>query len=153
MWRHKRFRFSPCIGKISWRGKWQPTPVLLRGKFHGQRSLVGLVHGVTNSQTQLSDWAYTVHTFSGGRWGRFRWATALSFFGMLVIRSGKMIEWDIHSRGSGLGSYYLIFNPSPLSQGEEGFWALFSQTWSEVSWCQGIIATSYMQGNFIVMKP
>ena len=24
-----------------WRGKWQSTPVLLPGKFHGQRSLVG----------------------------------------------------------------------------------------------------------------
>ena len=24
-----------------WRSKWQPTPVLLPGKFHGQKSLVG----------------------------------------------------------------------------------------------------------------
>ena len=29
------------VGKIPWRRKWQPTPVLLPGKFHGQRSLVG----------------------------------------------------------------------------------------------------------------
>ena len=28
-------------GKIPWRRKWQPTPVLLPGKFHEQRSLVG----------------------------------------------------------------------------------------------------------------
>ena len=28
------------VGKIPWRRKWQPTPVLLPGKFHGQRSLV-----------------------------------------------------------------------------------------------------------------
>ena len=27
--------------KIPWRGKWQPTPVLLPRKFHGWRSLVG----------------------------------------------------------------------------------------------------------------
>ena len=27
------------IGKIPWRRKWQPTPVFLAGKFHGQRSL------------------------------------------------------------------------------------------------------------------
>ena len=33
--------FNPWIGKISWRRKWQPTPVLLPGKSHGQRSLVG----------------------------------------------------------------------------------------------------------------
>ena len=26
---------------VSWRGKWQPTPVFLPGGFHGQRSLVG----------------------------------------------------------------------------------------------------------------
>ena len=30
----------PGFGKIPWRRKWQPTPVLLPGKFHGQRSLV-----------------------------------------------------------------------------------------------------------------
>ena len=31
----------PGSGIFSWRRKWQPTPVLLPGKFHGQRSLVG----------------------------------------------------------------------------------------------------------------
>ena len=39
--RHKRRGFSPWVGKIPWRGKWQPTPVFLPGKSHGQRSLVG----------------------------------------------------------------------------------------------------------------
>ena len=33
--------FSPWIGKTPWRRKWQPTPVLLPGKSHGQRNLVG----------------------------------------------------------------------------------------------------------------
>ena len=33
--------FSPWVGKILWRRKWQPTPVFLPGKSHGQRSLVG----------------------------------------------------------------------------------------------------------------
>ena len=28
-------------GKIPWRRKWQPTPVFLPGKSHGQRSLLG----------------------------------------------------------------------------------------------------------------
>ena len=36
-----RPRFSLWFGKISWRRKWQLTPVSLPGKFHGQRSLVG----------------------------------------------------------------------------------------------------------------
>ena len=37
----KRHEFDPCVRKISWRRKWQPTPVFLSGKFHGHRSLVG----------------------------------------------------------------------------------------------------------------
>ena len=32
--------FDPWVGKIPWRMKWQPTPVFLLGKSHGQRSLV-----------------------------------------------------------------------------------------------------------------
>ena len=37
----RRCRFYPCIGKMPWRRKWQPTPVLfLPGEFHGQRGLV-----------------------------------------------------------------------------------------------------------------
>ena len=36
-----RPEFDPWIGKIPWRRKWQPSPVLLPGKSHGQRSLVG----------------------------------------------------------------------------------------------------------------
>ena len=32
---------DPWVGKIPWRRKWQPTPVLLPGKFCGLRNLVG----------------------------------------------------------------------------------------------------------------
>ena len=31
----------PWVRKIPWRRKWQPTPVFLPGKFHGQRNLAG----------------------------------------------------------------------------------------------------------------
>ena len=34
-------RFDLLVGKIPWRGKWQPTPAFLPEKSHGQRSLVG----------------------------------------------------------------------------------------------------------------
>ena len=37
----RRRGFDPWVGKIPWRKKWQPMPVLLPGKSHGQRSLVG----------------------------------------------------------------------------------------------------------------
>ena len=36
-----RWSFFNTVRKISWRREWQPTPVFLPGKFHGQRSLVG----------------------------------------------------------------------------------------------------------------
>ena len=35
----RRHGFYPWVGKR--KRKWQPTPVFLLGKFHGQRSLVG----------------------------------------------------------------------------------------------------------------
>ena len=39
--RHRRLRFDPWVGKVPWRRKWQPTPVFLPGKSHGQKSLTG----------------------------------------------------------------------------------------------------------------
>ena len=41
--------------------QWHPTPVLLPGKSHGQRSLVAAVHGVAKSRTRLSDFTFTFH--------------------------------------------------------------------------------------------
>ena len=37
--RYMRRRFNPWVMKIPWSRKWQPIPVFLPGKFHGQRSL------------------------------------------------------------------------------------------------------------------
>jgi len=37
----RRPAFNPWVGKIPWRGAWQPTPVLFPGEFLGQRSLAG----------------------------------------------------------------------------------------------------------------
>ena len=52
----RRRMFNPRVMKIPWRRKWQPTPVLLPGKLHGQSSLAGYKPmGSQRSQTQLSD--------------------------------------------------------------------------------------------------
>ena len=51
--------FNPCVRKIPWRRKWQPTPVLLPGKFHRWRAWRAMVHGVAKSRTQLSDFTFT----------------------------------------------------------------------------------------------
>ena len=42
-------------GEDPWRRNWQPTPVFLPGKSHGQRNLVGSSPWGPKSQTQLSD--------------------------------------------------------------------------------------------------
>ena len=35
----RRCEFNPWVRMIPWRRKWQPTPVFLPGRSHGQRSL------------------------------------------------------------------------------------------------------------------
>ena len=53
--RCRKHGFDPWIGKIQWRRKWQPSPVFLPRKFHGQTSLsMGL-------QRSGHDWV-TEHT-------------------------------------------------------------------------------------------
>ena len=37
----RRSGFNRWVEEISWRKKWQPTPVFLPGKSYGQRNLVG----------------------------------------------------------------------------------------------------------------
>ena len=53
--------FDPWVGKTPWRRERLPTPIFWPGGFHGQRSLtVYIVHGVTKSQTQLSDFHFSL---------------------------------------------------------------------------------------------
>ena len=41
----QRLWFHSWVGKIPWRRKWQLTTVFLPRKSHGERSLVGYIHG------------------------------------------------------------------------------------------------------------
>ena len=52
--------FDPWVGETPWRRKWQPTPVFLPGKSHGQRSLVGYSPwGLQRVGHKWSDLAHT----------------------------------------------------------------------------------------------
>ena len=53
--------FDLWVRKFPWRRKWQPTPVFLPGKSHGQRSLVGYSpYGCKESDTtEVTQHAYT----------------------------------------------------------------------------------------------
>ena len=58
-WQCRRPGFNPCVGKIPWRRKRQPTPVFLPGEFHGQRSLAGYRpwgHKESDTTEQLTLW-------------------------------------------------------------------------------------------------
>ena len=50
----------PGSRKISWKRKWQPTPVFLPGKSHGQRSLVGYSPGCLK-ELDMTEHAHTRH--------------------------------------------------------------------------------------------
>ena len=52
---NRRCRFSPWVGKIPWRRKWQHTPAFLPRESHRQRSLTGYSPWVAKSRTWLSD--------------------------------------------------------------------------------------------------
>ena len=41
MKKHRRHELDPWVGKISWREKWEPTPIFLPGESHEQRRLAG----------------------------------------------------------------------------------------------------------------
>ena len=63
----RRHKFDPWVGKIPWRRKWQPTPVFLSGKFHGQRSLVGYSpwsckESYMTEQLNSNDWFCTLNS-------------------------------------------------------------------------------------------
>ena len=51
----RRCMFDPWVGKNPWRKKFQPTPVFLPGKSHGQRRLAGCSPWGHKSQTQLTN--------------------------------------------------------------------------------------------------
>ena len=56
--RCKRHEFKPWVRKTPWRSKWQPTPVFLPGKSHGQRSLVGYSLR-SRKESDITEWPST----------------------------------------------------------------------------------------------
>ena len=58
---HGRLGNLACMPPV-WRRQWHPTPVLLPGESHGQRSLSwAAVHEVAKSRARLSDFTFTFH--------------------------------------------------------------------------------------------
>ena len=85
---YRRLGFNLCIGRSPWRGKWQPTPVFLPEKSHGQRGLVGcspwtckrVRHSLATKQQQRIDrgWDGWMASLTQWTWvwvnsGSWRW--------------------------------------------------------------------------------
>ena len=51
--------FDPWVGKVLWRRKWQPTPVLLPGKSHGWKSMVGYSPR-GRKESDMTEWLHLV---------------------------------------------------------------------------------------------
>ena len=96
--RCRRPRFDPWVGKIPWRRKWQSTPVLLPGKSHGQRSLVGYspwgckesdttewLHFHFHFQSTIHQWESLEQSSSGPRNKQLNWCNYHSIYGQNKI--------------------------------------------------------------------
>ena len=64
--RHSRGGSSPWVGKSPWRRTWQLTPVLLPGKSHGLRSLVGY-SPQGRKESDVTEGTEPTHACSGGK--------------------------------------------------------------------------------------
>ena len=54
--------FDPWVRKIPWRRKWQPSSVLLPGKSHGQKNLVGY-NPWCHKESDTSEWLHFLSFF------------------------------------------------------------------------------------------
>ena len=68
---------------MDWRRKWQPTPVLLPGKFMNGGAWQATVHGVAKSQTRLSDFTFFLFIVPFGEGNG----------NSLILLPGKFHEW------------------------------------------------------------
>ena len=62
--RWKRCGFDPWVGKIRCSRKWQPAPLFLPGKFHGQRSLAGYSPWGYKELDMIEQLTYTYDTYA-----------------------------------------------------------------------------------------
>ena len=80
--------FNPWVGKIPWRRKWQPTPVLLLGKFHQQRSMVGYSPW-GRKESDMNEWLHFVSSLRSlghGAWiVRLPWGIVLNIMNLRLI--------------------------------------------------------------------
>ena len=103
--RHKRCAFQTWVGKNSWWGVWQLTPILLPGESHRQRSL----KGYSPWGPQESTWLKWLSMHPLYRWG----------------------DWDAEERDQGLSSASscLSSKPHKSQEGSSGAGEMVESRW------------------------
>ena len=91
----KRQGFNPLVRKITWRRKWQPLQYSCLENPMNRGAWRATVHGVTKSQTRLSDWAGT-YTHTTSFFIRSSVAEHLGWFHVLVIVNSAEMNIGIH---------------------------------------------------------
>ena len=92
----------PSLGwEDPWRGKWQPAPVFLPGKFHGQGSLAGYGPWGSKESDWLRDWACAhacahAHTHTHRR---YMWATGGLLSAVRRLEQSRDSDASCQSRG------------------------------------------------------
>ena len=95
--RHKRCGFNAWFGKILWRRKWQPIPVFLPGKFHGQWSLVGYSPWDSKLELDMAECAHArTHVRAHTHTHSYMWAppTCTSHLHIVTLAQGSSSCWS-----------------------------------------------------------
>ena len=80
----QRNRFNPCLGKIPWRKKWQPTPVSLLENFHWQRPLVGCSPWGQINNLEVTDEPDKINSCTTGTKNLFRFKIKIEIVGYFL---------------------------------------------------------------------
>ena len=160
VWKHQFFSTQPSFwsnSHICWRKKWQPTPVLLPGKSHGWKSLVGYsLWGCKELETTerlhfcfLTSiheyWWYNImikRTGSGVRLtSMWPWISYLNFFHLIIVKGrhsvvcyslwlhGLYSPWNSPGQNTGVGSLSLLQGIFP-TQGSNCIAGRFFTSWA-----------------------
>ena len=124
---HKRNRFVPWGGKVHWMRKWQPTPVFLPRKSHGQRNWV-----------DYNPWGHkeldmTKHTHTQYKLGFPKWSSFLSYqFTHSVVSNSLRPHEPQHAKPP---------CPSPTSR-------VYSNLCPSSQWCHPTISSSIVSFSY-----
>ena len=111
--------FDSWVGKLLWRRKWQPTPVLLPGKFRGWRILVGY----SPWGRKESDMTEQLH------WSMRRWLMVVMKVAIPdLTRCGRQC-FEIISKIPAPPVCIILDNAFPLRMGETWNLFLISRIW------------------------